>query len=219
METVKRIVIWGIVVLGLTGALLGLVKLLSTAPTNPPAKQISAEAIKEVSTSDWIKGPLQAKVTLVEYSDFQCPACATYYPVLKQLNKEFEDSMQFVYRYFPLKTIHKNAYVASFAAEASGRQGKFWEMHDLLFDNQKEWSDLANPQEKFLDYAKLLGLDTEKFKNDLESKEVKDKVASDYQNGLSATVNATPTFFLNGQKIISPRSYEEFKSKIEEALK
>lgn len=219
METVKKIAMWGTILLGLTGALFGLVKLLSTPPTNPPAKQTSAEAAKEVSPSDWIKGPLQAKVTLVEYSDFQCPACATYYPVLKQLNKEFEDSMQFVYRYFPLKTIHKNAQVASFAAEASGRQGKFWEMHDLLFDNQKEWSDLANPQEKFLDYAKLLGLDTEKFKNDLESKEVKDKVARDYQNGLSATVNATPTFFLNGQKIISPRSYEEFKSKIEEVLK
>lgn len=219
METAKKLVIGGTIVLGLTGALFGLGKLLSTPPTNPPSKQTPAEAVKEVSPSDWIKGPSEAKVTLVEYSDFQCPACATYYPVLKQLNKEFEDSMQFVYRYFPLKTIHKNAQVASFAAEASGRQGKFWEMHDLLFDNQKEWSDLANPQEKFMEYAKFLGLDTEKFKNNLESKEIKDKVESDYQNGLSATVNATPTFFLNGQKIISPRSYEEFKSKIEEVLK
>lgn len=198
----KKIII-GIIIL--VGVLFVLLNIFNKKPAPVPVSQN-------------VKGEATINATLVEYSDFQCPACAAYYPVLKQLNKDFEGKLRFVYRYFPLRNIHKNAEIASIAAEAAGRQNKFWEMHDLLFENQTEWSNLSDPREKFKEYAKFIGLDMEKFQNDLNSKEVKDKVEADYQNGLSLKVNATPTFFLNDQKISNPRTYEEFKIKIEEVL-
>ncbi|MBI3109796.1 DsbA family protein [Candidatus Daviesbacteria bacterium] len=202
----KKFILWAVILVGLAGALFGLTKILSTPPTKPPATQA-------------VKGETNAKVTLIEYSDFQCPACAAYYPVVKQLTQEFGQNIYFTYRYFPLSSIHKNARISSQAAEASGKQGKFWEMHDLLFENQNEWSNLPAPKEKFKEYAKFIGLDMEKFQNDLESKEVKERIESDYSSGLSLGVNATPTFFLNGVKLQNPKSYEEFKAKIEEFLK
>lgn len=198
----KKIII-GIIIL--VGVLFVLLNIFNKKPAPVPVSQN-------------VKGEATISATLVEYSDFQCPACAAYYPVIKQINKDFGDKLRFVYRYFPLRNIHKNAEISSIAAEAAARQNKFWEMHDLLFENQTEWSNLQDPRGKFKEYAKFIGLDMEKFQNDLNSKEVKDKVEADYQNGLSLKVNATPTFFLNDQKITNPRTYEEFKIKIEEVL-
>lgn len=209
MEPGRKFIIGGIILVGLAGALFGLIKIFSSQPI----------PVATVPVSQNVKGEATISATLVEYSDFQCPACAGYYPVVKQLNKDFKGKLRFVYRYFPLRTIHKNAEIASIAAEAAGRQNKFWEMHDLLFENQTEWSDLTDPREKFKEYAKFIGLDMEKFQNDLNSKEAKDKVEADYQNGLSLGVNATPTFFLNDQKISNPRTYEEFKAIIEGVVK
>ena len=205
----KKILLWAVILMGLTGVLFGLTKILSNNPT-PASPPTPTQAVK---------GGATGSATLVEYSDFQCPACSAYYPVVKQLTKEFPQDLHFVYRYFPLSSIHKNARISAQAAEAAGKQNKFWEMHDLLFENQDEWANLADPKEKFKEYAKSIGLDTEKFQKDLESKEVKDKVEKDYQNGLSLGVNATPTFFLNGEKLQNPRSYEEFKAKIKGILK
>ncbi len=204
MCMVKKLFILAAVLIGL-GILFLLIK--NSSQPSPKAPAVQGETIASSSA------------TLVEYSDFQCPACAAYYPVVKQLTKEFSQDLHFTYRYFPLSSIHKNARISAQAAEAAGKQNKFWEMHDLLFENQSEWSALSDPKEKFKEYAKFLGLDMEKFQQDLGSKEVKDKVESDYQSGLSLGVNATPTFFLNNQKITNPRSYEEFKTKIEETLK
>lgn len=198
-------IIFGIFILGLLGVLFVLLNNFDKQPAPTPSQNVKGEAT--------------ASATLVEYSDFQCPACAAYYPVVKQLNKDYAGKLRFVYRYFPLRTIHQNAEISSIAAEAAARQNKFWEMHDLLFENQTEWSNLQDPKEKFKEYAKFIGLDMEKFQNDLNSKEAKDKVEADYQSGLSLGVNATPTFFLNDQKIQNPKTYEEFKIKIEEVFK
>jgi protein-disulfide isomerase len=177
-----------------------------------------ALAVDAVAASDQTKGNSESKVLLVEYSDFQCPACGRYYPLLKQLNQELGDQIQFVYRHFPLKQTHKNAEPAAFAAEAAGKQGKFWEMHDLIFEGQKDWSEKRNAKETFAEYAQSLNLDMERFKTDVESKEIKNKVRNDYSSGIKAGVNSTPTLFLNGKKLQNPRGYEELKQLVEEAM-
>ena len=176
-------------------------------------------ALASVALSgDWVKGNSESKVSLVEYSDFQCPACGLYYPLVKQLTAEFGDRIEFTYRHFPLSQIHPNADIAARAAEAAGKQEKFWEMHDKLFENQRTWSGARDAKKLFIEYAGSLGLNTVQFEEDMDSREVKEKVRLDYKTGIDSGVNSTPTFFLNGKKIINPKSYDEFKTIILAAL-
>lgn len=177
-----------------------------------------SQAVAPVSDSDWVKGDREAEVTLIEYSDLQCPACGAYYPVVKQLTDEFVQSALFVYRHFPLRQIHFNAQISAQAAEAAGLQGKFWEMHDLLFENQTTWAEEKEPRVLFEEYAKKLGLNSDQFRQDLDSDKVRNEVEKDYQSGLNAGVNATPTFFLNNNKIQNPASLEEFRSIIQKEI-
>ncbi|OGF63404.1 hypothetical protein A2926_03960 [Candidatus Giovannonibacteria bacterium RIFCSPLOWO2_01_FULL_44_40] len=179
----------------------------------PAGNNSTASALDAVSEQDWWKGNKNAQIVLIEYSDFQCPACAIYYPLVNKLSEELGDKISFVYRHFPLKQ-HQNAEPAAWAAEAAGRQGKFWEMHDLIFENQKIWSDQKNAEELFIKYAEALSLDMAKFKEDVGSKEINEKVESDYQSGLRAGVDSTPTFFLNGKRIQNSQNYEEFKNAV-----
>lgn len=169
--------------------------------------------INSIYSFDRVKGNKESKVILIEYSDFQCPACGVYYPLINKLVEEFGDKMAVVYRHFPLKSIHRNAEPAALAAEAAGKQGKFWEIHNALFDNQKEWSDKFSPSELFIKYAESIGVDINKFKTDLSSKEVKNKVKNDLASANKNNLDHTPTFFLNGKEI-QPRNYEEFKQAI-----
>lgn len=167
-----------------------------------------------VGEGDHIRGT--GNITLVEYSDFQCPACGIYYPAVKQLEEDFVGDLRIVYRHFPLSQ-HLNAKPAAYAAEAASLQGKFFEMHDMIFETQKEWENTTNAKEIFRTYAVKLGLDMAKFDIDVESNEVKEKVESDYQGGVKSKVNATPSFYLNGKKIQNPRDYAEFQSIIQNA--
>lgn len=171
-----------------------------------------------VSEIDHVMGPETATLTLIEYADFQCPTCAAYAPLLSQLSSAYPDDLRVVYRFFPLQTIHPNATLAAQAAEAAGRQGKFWEMHDLLFAKQTDWNREANAHDKFTAYAASLGLDVEQFKTDIDSKEVKNRVAADYRSGAAARVNGTPTFFLNGEPLENPRGLDAFKAIIDAKL-
>lgn len=159
-----------------------------------------------------------AKITIVEFADFQCPACAAAHPVTKQIIKEYRGKINFVFRHFPLQ-IHKNAQVAAQAAEAAGEQKKFWEMHDILFEKQREWSDLDNPTDKFVEFASTLNLDTEKFKKSVESNAYAAKIRSDQDDGIAVYVDATPTFFINGQKNSGVLQYNDLKAKIDALLK
>ena len=177
----------------------------------------SPETASMVSNVDFIPSE-EGKAVLVEFSDFQCPACGMYYPVVKQLKSEFGDKLKVVYKHFPLRTIHKNADLAARSSEVALIQGKFWEMHDLIFENQKDWADSGKALSIFTDYALSLGLDQEKFLADINLNSVFDKVNSDYQEGIQLKVNGTPTFFLNGKKITNPKSYDEFKQLIEIAI-
>ena len=212
----KRFLIWGVTCVALVGFVVGLVYLAKQDAAQKP--QDSAGQVAGVATSDWIKGPATATVTLIEYSDLQCPACAFYHPFLKQLSSEYSDRVRIVYRHFPLKQIHKNAEPAARVAEAAGRQGKFWEMQDLLFENQEKWSSEQDPAILFRGYAESLTLDGEKFMSDFAAPEVAAKVQGDYQSGVAAKVQGTPTFFLNGVRIENPRNYDGFKDVIERAL-
>ena len=212
--TIRAMAFWGISALVLGGMVFGMVKIASrNSQDNKQPLSLTSSVIE----SDWIKGNKEAKIVITEYSDFQCPACASYYGVVKQIHKDFGDNLAIVYRHFPLRQIHANAEIAALSAEAAGKQGKFWEMHDMIFENQKKWEGEKNAGEIFIKYGEDLGLNIEKFKQDLDSKEVKDKVEADYQSGIKAGVNHTPTFFLNGAEIQNPRSYEEFKNIINEA--
>jgi len=185
---------------------------------NTPQPEVAGSAV-EVVDSDWIRGKKDAKVTLIEYSDFQCPACKQYQPILENLIDEYADNLKIVYRHYPLFTIHKNAIPSAKASEAAGNQGKFWEMHDMLFEKQDEWSEEGIPMDKFVGYAKDLGLNEESFKNDYQSKDVEDKVNQDLTNGNSLRLTGTPTFYINGRKIENPQGYEGLKKAVDNALK
>lgn len=146
-----------------------------------------------IGDRDHILGNAGAKIILVEYGDFECNLCGRAYPVLKELLQNFEGKVRFAFRNFPLKTIHPNAYDAALAAEAAGIQGKFWEIHDYMYENQ---NDLEIS--KLLDNAVMLGLDKEKLKMDLDSPSVLAKVREDFRSGVMSGVNGTPTFFIDG---------------------
>ena len=198
-----------LVVLGIGG----LVWYGVTRPVVPTGELLSIKA------DDWIKGNQNAQVTLVEYLDFECEACGQYYPLVKRLSEEFKNEVKFVIRYFPLPG-HKNSQTSARAVEAAGKQGKYWGMHDLVFENQSSWGEKPAPTpEVFEGYAEKLGLDMEKFKIDIASEEVKDRIERDKSSGTKLDIQGTPTFFLNGEKIQNPRGYEDFKTLIEAAIK
>ena len=205
----RKFFLWFLVFAALGVSVWGLTK-LSTGPTDGQG----AILVDAVSAGDWVKGNKESKVLLVEYSDLQCPACRAYYPLVKKLVEEQGNNFQFAYRHFPLGQ-HKNAKKAAYAFEAAGRQGKLWEMHDMIFDGQDTWAPAGDAENIFAKYAESLGLNMEKFNQDSNSQEAKDKVQKDYDSGVKSRVNATPTFFLNGKKI-QPRSYDELANFIKE---
>jgi protein-disulfide isomerase len=188
------------------------------AASKKAAKQEASLPItNEISGNDWMKGNKDSSVILVEYSDFQCPACGAYFPLIERIVSESSTTIKFVYRHFPL-TQHANAVPAAQAAEAAGKQGKFWEMYEKIFTTQKEWETSTTVDKIFYNYATQMGLDMAKFDVDYKSKEVTDKINNDLKSGLKAGINSTPTFYLNGNKISNPQSYEEFKKIIDEAI-
>ncbi len=210
-----NIILWGSVGVFIIASVLGLI--FFGGKSNESSNPISGEP-RQVTASDWVRGDITAKVAIIEYSDFQCPACGAYYPVIKRLEEKFGSQIAVVYRHFPLTQIHQNAELAATAAEAAGRQGKFWEMHDLLFENQKTWSANSDAKEIFIDYAKQLQLNEGQFVSDLGAKDLQEKISSSYKEGVSLGITGTPTFFLNGKKLPAPRTYEEFEKNIAEKL-
>jgi protein-disulfide isomerase len=179
---------------------------------------VSSASTQVTDADTKVQGNKDAAVTLLEYSDFQCPACATYEPLVQKLHEEFPDTLKIVYRYFPLTTIHKNAMISAKAAEAAHRQGKFWEMHDQLFSHQEDWAQLGDPTAKFQEYATTVGLNIDQFNTDMKDSSIGDAVKSDQDMGTAASIPGTPTFFLNGTKLAGPQNYEEFKKLVEDEL-
>lgn len=212
---IKKILFWvfGAGILGLI--VWGMFALIST----PTTASNSSITMPKLDSTDITLGPKNAKVTLVEYADFQCPACSAYFPIVQKLHAEYQGKVLFAYRYFPLTNIHRNAMISAQAAQAANLQGKFWEMHDLLYQNQNAWAQQVDPTQTFVGYAKQLHLDTDKFLTDMSLDTTKKFINDKEDAGTTAGVNATPTFFLNGSSIVNPANYDEFKKLIDEKLK
>ena len=198
-------IIFSAVVVGLLGGLI-----IWTRLANPTAdvstinnNSILAASVDSGNIADQVKGNKDSKVLLIEYGDFQCPGCGSAYPNMKTLMDEYGDRVALVFRNFPLTSIHPNAKVAAAAAESAGLQGKFWEMHDMLYENQDAWSNLNTSErlEAFVTFAGRLSLDTTKFTEDLTNPDVVKKVNFDLAVGKQNGVASTPTFFLNGKTL------------------
>jgi protein-disulfide isomerase len=147
------------------------------------------------------QGDAKAPVTLEEFGDFQCPPCGALHPIFKTMQQEFGPKLRIVFREFPLVPAHEHALAAARAAEAAGMQGKFWEMHDLIYENQKSWSNAFDVRPIFEGYATKIGLDLEKFKRDLSSETVAQRIFQDGKRGRSLGVQGTPTVFINGREV------------------
>ncbi len=175
---------------------------------------------KTAALSNHVIGANAKKVNLTEYGDFQCPACGVYHPVVKQVVEKYKNDIVFQFRNFPLSSIHQNARAAARAAEAADKQGKYWEMHDLLYEQQKSWETSSNVSSVFEGYANQIGLNIDTFKKDYASTEVNDVINADYDEGQKLNITGTPTFFLQGKKIEdAPRDVDGFSKLIDQAIK
>lgn len=181
------------------------------------AQYASTKANEGVTLSPHVKGNPDAAVVLTEYGDFQCPACAQFHPLVKDLVAQYGDSIAFEYKHFPLVAIHPFAVPAAKAAEAAGVQGKFFEMHDKLFENQNSWSRSAAPQAFFVKYAEEIGLDVPLFKQHMRASLIDDHVSSQFSEAQEKGLTSTPSFLLNGVRM-EYTSYADFIAAIEVAL-
>jgi protein-disulfide isomerase len=163
-----------------------------------------------------VSGNENAEVTLVEYSDLQCPACASFEPALESVLAEYGEQIRFEYKHFPLP-IHPFAQPAAVAAEAAGMQGKFFEYKKTLFENQKTWAAAATPVPFFVGYAEALDLDIDQFRRHMNSSELRDKVQAEMSQGRELGITGTPTFFLNGEKMII-ETFQDFATQIRFAV-
>lgn len=170
-----------------------------------------------IAETSWSKGNKDAKVWIVEFSDFQCPACGAIQPVIQQVLNTYKDKILFVYRQYPLPS-HNFAQIAALAAEAAGEQGKFWEYHDKLFANQTSWSSESDPSKTFIQYAKDIGLDGDKFSRSFNEKKGLAHINEDVVVGNQVGITVTPTFFINGTKFDGGLSFDEFKKEIDKRL-
>jgi protein-disulfide isomerase len=191
----------------------------AAVPTPPPVvKDLSAGKLP-------VQGNKNAKVTIVEFSDFQCPFCKKFFDdSMQQIMDKYVKTgkVKFAYRHYPLITIHPNAQKAAEASECANEQGKFWEYHDLLFQNQDTWSPLpaADANAKFLEYAtENLGLNSSNFQSCLESGKYKKNVETDIADAAKAQADSTPTIFVNGNRLIGALPFAEFEKIIEQELK
>ncbi|MCC7004351.1 DsbA family protein [Candidatus Nomurabacteria bacterium] len=205
---IKRIVTLFLI----AGSIVGIFWYRSNKPVTPTNEILS------VVSDDWVKGNKDAPITIVEYLDFECEACGAYYPVIKRLSEEYKDEVRFVVRYFPLPG-HKNSMTSALAVETAGKQGKYWEMHNVLFENQRDWGEKQTPDPKiFENYARQIGLDMNQYEKDIISQEVKSRIERDRKSGQKLNLQGTPSFFLNGEKIENPQGYEDFKSLLQSTI-
>jgi protein-disulfide isomerase len=212
----KNTWIWGVTGLVIVG-IGAMIFARSGTPTSPQDESVRGYDFK-ITESDHVKGPDTAVLTFVEFSDFQCPACRSYEGALSTIMDEFPGQIRLVYKHFPLRTIHPQADLAARASVAASLQGKFWEMHDILFEKQNEWSRNAKAKDLFITYAGTIGINTEQFTADLEKEEVRNKVNSDYALGMELEISGTPTLYLNNKLFERPQSLAELRTRIASLL-
>lgn len=207
-----------VVVVLATGALIVLGIMQPPASQTPP--NFVSTTAAAITSTDHVEGSANAKVSVIEYGDFQCPACGAYLPITQQIIANYGDKIAFVFRNYPLEQ-HADAQIASQAAEAAGLQGKYWQMHDMLYEDQNTWTNASpsNAVSQFFDgYASSTGINVAQFDKDINSAQVLAKIQNDLASGNAAAINHTPTFFINLKQIQDPTSYDQFKSVIDQAL-
>jgi protein-disulfide isomerase len=173
----------------------------SLLPSSSPSSAKSPSGPQPGANPARSKGNENAPVVIEEFSDLQCPSCAAMHPELNRLEKEYGARIRIIFRHFPLTQMHPYALEAAMAAEAAGEQGKFWEMHDWMYTEQQSWSKAPYVRQVFLQQAQNMGLNVEKFRQDMNSAEVKQRIVLDYNRGLSLGVTGTPTLFINGRQV------------------
>jgi protein-disulfide isomerase len=203
--TKRTWIIFTIIIVGLLGALIYSSK---NSSSNINVSQIDVSKIQGASVengqiADHVYAKADSTVVLIEYGDFQCPACGSENSKIMKIAEDYKDKISFIFRNYPLTLIHSNAKAAAGAAEAAGLQVKYWEMHDLLYKNQTDWQSLTSDErsKKFISYAEELKLDTEKFKADTNSDAITKKINFDTAQGKKINISGTPTFVLNGDII------------------
>ncbi len=205
------------------GGVLGvtLLLLVGFAVASRPAKVTKTESKPQVidTTGAWATGDDKVPVSVVEFADFQCPACGKAFPIIEQILKDYpSDKVRLVHRHFPLTQIHEHAMIAALTSEAAGAQGKFWGMHDLLYQHQDDWANSNDPMPFFEQYAQALDLDLSQFKKDIKDKKGQASIERDQKEGDKVGVQATPTIFVNGQGISGVPTYDELKKVIDDQL-
>lgn len=185
------------------------VKVDTTRLVSPNSHKTSGYA-----NGEYLPALPSATTTLVEFGDYECPACAVYSPMVKQLLSDFSGKITYVFRNYPLPQ-HKNALISSYAVEAAGLQGKYWQMHEKMFATQEAWSGLKDPKSTFIEYAKELGLDVNQFTKDIDSDLVKSIVQSDESDGNAIALTETPSFYLNDLKLSLTGNYDQLKNLIQ----
>jgi len=196
-----------IIVVALTVAILGgmvwISKQNKTNVDDVDITKIQAASSRSGNIADHVYGKADSKIVLIEYGDYQCPGCASAAPVIKQVVEKYKDKIAFVFRHKPLTSIHPNALAAAASAEAAGLQGKFWEMHDALYENQDTWKNLSGEERTkyFLTLAKSVGVKEDLFKKDIDEGQVREKIDFDTSLASKANITGTPAIFLNGKSV------------------
>lgn len=212
-KKIQSALIWVAIFLAIVGIIYWMVAASSSSNTK------TGSGVAAVTSKDWVAGKSTAQVTLIEYGDFQCPACGAYYPLVEGIRDANKDTLRTVFREYPLISAHPNAQAAAQAAEAAGMQGKFWEMYTKLYSEQSAWSGAPDPQINFANYAQNINLNVDQWKKDQKSSAVKEKIAADVASGNAAGVDGTPSFFVNGERVTNPNSQADFQKIIDDAVK
>lgn len=182
--------------------------------------KVQKQSLPQSQGSNNLYGKVDSKVTLTEYVDFQCEACYAYYPTVKELKEKYKDQVKFQVKHMPIGTSHQFARIAASYAEAAAAQGKFYEMHDKIYEGQKQWEVSSDPTTYFNQYAMDLALDMEKLASDQSSDATKAIINADLEAAKEIGATGTPTFILNGEKLEQPdNTVEAFSALIDQALK
>ena len=188
-------------------------------PGSPSSDDSKSANIAANPGGGHIRGKASAPVTLVEFGDYQCPSCGYFYPMVEELLRRYPDKVKLEFHHYPLIQVHAHALEAAMAAEAAGDQGKFWEMHDLLYQHQREWSNMPNAEAEFLAYAGQLGLNANKFMQSKKSPDVEKRILEDIKRGSDAKVEGTPSFYINGRMLDPlPKGVDEFVTIVDSSL-
>ena len=210
--TKKAWLIFGALCIAVIGGLIYLANSNKVDVSNIDATQIQAASSQNGNIAEHTYGNMNSKVVLIEYADYQCPGCGSAYPIIKQVVEKYKDKIGYVFRNFPLYSSHPNAFAAAAAAEAAGLQGKYWDMHDKLYENQSAWSSLSGSErtDQFVTLATSVGVDGDKLRNELDSPSIKKKIDFDHSIGTKISITGTPSFYING-KNVGDRYYKDDK--------